>query len=257
MAIRFRCGHCNQLMSIASRQAGLMVPCPGCARKIEVPLEDQPSASNKPSATARPQFETTPEVEPPLEFEQPPSRSLDDDAPKVDSNLISFPEDEEPQHSVAETADREADDDGGFQLRGAKSEFGEMDLTPMVDVTFLLLIFFMVTASFSLQKSFEVPRPDPDQEGATQSIQSPEDLQENSIIVRIDENDAITIDFEPVTNPEDLTDLLLDKRRIEQKGDLVIDADERATHGAVVLVNDAAVDADFQHIRLAVRAPSN
>ncbi|MBT4863766.1 MAG: hypothetical protein HON53_01420 [Planctomycetaceae bacterium] len=257
MAIRFRCEHCNQLMSIASRQAGLMVPCPGCARKTEVPFEEQSPAPTKPSAAVRPQFETTPEVEPPLEFERPPSRSLEDDAPEVDSNLVSSPEDEEPQHRVAETDERKADDEGGFRLRGAKSEFGEMDLTPMVDVTFLLLIFFMVTASFRLQKSFEVPRPDPDQEGATQSIQTPEDLQENSIIVRIDENDAITIDFEPVTNPEDLTDLLLDKRRIEQKGDLVIDADERATHGAVVLVNDAAVDADFQHIRLAVRASSN
>src|SRR5688572_20269137 len=29
----------------------------------------------------------------------------------------------------------------------------EMDMTPMVDVTFLLLIFFMVTASFTMQKS--------------------------------------------------------------------------------------------------------
>ena len=33
----------------------------------------------------------------------------------------------------------------------------ELDMTPMVDVTFLLLIFFMVTASFSLQKSLPVP----------------------------------------------------------------------------------------------------
>ena len=32
-----------------------------------------------------------------------------------------------------------------------------MDMTPMVDVTFLLLIFFMVTASFSVQKSLETP----------------------------------------------------------------------------------------------------
>ena len=33
----------------------------------------------------------------------------------------------------------------------------EMDMTPMVDVTFLLLIFFMVTASFTLQKSIKQP----------------------------------------------------------------------------------------------------
>ncbi|MBB3207394.1 biopolymer transport protein ExbD [Rhodopirellula rubra] len=35
---------------------------------------------------------------------------------------------------------------------------GDLDMTPMVDVTFLLLIFFMVTASFSMQKSIQIPR---------------------------------------------------------------------------------------------------
>ncbi len=34
---------------------------------------------------------------------------------------------------------------------------GELDMTPMVDVTFLLLIFFMVTASFTLTRSLEQP----------------------------------------------------------------------------------------------------
>ena len=76
MAIRFRCEHCNQLMSIASRQAGLMVPCPGCARKTEVPFEDQPPSSTKPSDTSPRLYEANPETEPPLKFERPPSRSL-------------------------------------------------------------------------------------------------------------------------------------------------------------------------------------
>jgi biopolymer transport protein ExbD len=35
----------------------------------------------------------------------------------------------------------------------------DMDMTPMVDVTFLLLIFFMITASFSSEKVFEKPPP--------------------------------------------------------------------------------------------------
>ncbi len=34
----------------------------------------------------------------------------------------------------------------------------DIDMTSMVDVTFLLLIFFMVTASFNMQKSIEIPR---------------------------------------------------------------------------------------------------
>ncbi|MFM7973431.1 MAG: ExbD/TolR family protein, partial [Pirellula sp.] len=33
----------------------------------------------------------------------------------------------------------------------------DMDMTPMVDVTFLLLIFFMITANFTMQKSIQVP----------------------------------------------------------------------------------------------------
>ena len=36
------------------------------------------------------------------------------------------------------------------------------DMTPMVDVTFLVLIFFMVTASFSMQKAIEMPAPKSD-----------------------------------------------------------------------------------------------
>tara|TARA_R110002111_G_scaffold250210_1_gene314412 strand:+ start:132 stop:608 length:477 start_codon:yes stop_codon:yes gene_type:complete len=48
----------------------------------------------------------------------------------------------------------------------------EMDMTPMVDVTFLLLIFFMVTAAFSLQKSIEMPRQRTDALGR-QELQAP------------------------------------------------------------------------------------
>lgn len=41
-----------------------------------------------------------------------------------------------------------------------------VEMTSMVDVTFLLLIFFMVTASFSLQKSIELPRQQTDVAGS-------------------------------------------------------------------------------------------
>ncbi len=37
----------------------------------------------------------------------------------------------------------------------------EADMTPMVDVTFLLLIFFMVTAAFTMQSAIVVPKPSP------------------------------------------------------------------------------------------------
>ena len=66
----------------------------------------------------------------------------------------------------------------------------ELDMTPMVDVTFLLLIFFMITAAFALQKSIEVP-PTDDQEAA--QAQTEEDFEEGSIIIRVDSDNSYWI----------------------------------------------------------------
>ena len=53
--------------------------------------------------------------------------------------------------------EEEEDGDPAIVFGGRRevSEEDDLDMTPMVDVTFLLLIFFMVTASFTLQKSIE------------------------------------------------------------------------------------------------------
>ena len=38
MTIRFRCVHCQQLLGIANRKAGMEVCCPKCKRQVGVPL---------------------------------------------------------------------------------------------------------------------------------------------------------------------------------------------------------------------------
>ena len=68
------------------------------------------------------------------------------------------------------------EEDEDFSLGRDEPDFEEMDLTPMVDVTFLLLIFFMVTAAFSLQKSIEMPRQQTDAPSTTVVEQEEEDL---------------------------------------------------------------------------------
>ena len=59
---------------------------------------------------------------------------------------------------IDEEEEEEEDDDPDISF-GKKEPIpeDELDMTPMVDVTFLLLIFFMVTASFTIQKSLEQP----------------------------------------------------------------------------------------------------
>lgn len=82
----------------------------------------------------------------------------------------------------------------GFSLGNKRDAIqAEMDMTPMVDVTFLLLIFFMVTASFTMQRSQQIPKQE-SQESSSQ-VKSPEELTENPdyITVRIDSNSTFYV----------------------------------------------------------------
>jgi biopolymer transport protein ExbD len=65
-------------------------------------------------------------------------------------------------------------------------EENEINLTPMLDVVFIMLIFFIVTASFVKEAGLDVNRPD-----APQQETPPEDA---NIVVVIDSTDDIWID---------------------------------------------------------------
>ena len=143
-----------------------------------------------------------------------------------------------------------AADDGGFRLRRRRrGEVEEMDLTPMVDVTFLLLIFFMITASFSLQKTLEIPPPDPENQGA--SPVPLEQIEENSVVVRVEAGDTYLVDERPVGDPDDLVPALSEAMADGSRVELVIEAEDAARHEAVVRVYDAGNEVGMQKIRLA------
>ncbi len=150
-----------------------------------------------------------------------------------------------PQHSDS------LEESEDFTVRRPKTDFEELDLTPMVDVTFLLLIFFMITASFSLQKSMEIPAPDPDKEGLSQTPQTLDDLEDTSIIVEIDARNIVIVEDEPLRDIRDLVPRLEDLIRNEQKNEIVVTPDSAALHETVVTVLDAANEAGMQRIRLA------
>ena len=81
--------------------------------------------------------------------------------------------------------------------RERKSAEVAVDLTPMIDMTFILLIFFMVTASFTLQKSLHVPVPKLDEASAT--VVDPEEDDSDRVTVQVDAFNTyhvITVDWE-------------------------------------------------------------
>jgi biopolymer transport protein ExbD len=161
------------------------------------------------------------------------------------------------EDAIVDIEASEGEEAEGFSLGTFKSAEEEMDLTPMVDVTFLLLIFFMITASFSIQKSIETPASDQDKKGATQTIQSLEDLESVAIIVEIDAQNRVMVDELPIDAKTPLADAFRDKMRKEQKTELIVNAHRDAMHRTVVEIVDAANAAGLQKIRLVTRTPAS
>ena len=90
---------------------------------------------------------------------------------------------------------RAGDDPGeGFHFsnRGEPDEL--MDMTPMVDAVFLLLLFFMVTAAFALQKSIQVPAPDPTEAAAQDRTMEEIEADNDYVIVRIDRDNTVWVE---------------------------------------------------------------
>ena len=240
MAIRFRCQSCSGLMSISNRQAGAMVQCPTCGDQTPVPLEDIFEAQVQQAVPTEPEPEPTPDAS-----VEVPVYGRDEAGATDESEGDESPDDAD--------ASEESDEAPALQLRRRRGADEDMDLTPMVDVTFQLLIFFMVTASFALQKSIEVPAPDPDKKGAAQQLQILEDLEGTSIRVQIDAANVILIDDEPLADPERLAEALKDKMRKEQKTEVLISAHAASLHRSVIAVIDAANAVGMQKIRLVSR----
>ncbi|TWU13174.1 Biopolymer transport protein ExbD/TolR [Symmachiella macrocystis] len=145
--------------------------------------------------------------------------------------------------------DAEADA-GDFQLRKRAASEDDLDLTPMVDVTFQLLIFFILTASMSLQKAIAVPPPDPQREGAQSTPISLDDLEVDSIIVEIQADNTIIVDDEPLAADSNLAEMLQQSMDSSGRHEMVINAHADSFHETTVTVFDAANEVGMQKIRM-------
>lgn len=154
--------------------AGRRVRCPNCDTVVHVPKADLDAideATDEEVAVEEVAVEEVVAVEPQPEPELTLHLSAIEETPIT-----------EPQVPKIVVLDDEEDDDE--VLVRTKRTHEEIDMTPMVDVTFLLLIFFMVTAAFSLQKSIEMPR----QQTDAPSTNVEEEIDELDVVeVQIDE----------------------------------------------------------------------
>jgi biopolymer transport protein ExbD len=129
----------------------------------------------------------------------------------------------------------------------------ELDMTPMVDVTFLLLIFFMVTASFTLIKSLEQPPAQSDQPST--NVQEKEEIVDDYVQVTIDQTNTFyvtTRDEEETECPSDneMRARVKDAKATTSATRLIILAHVDSTHAKVITAWDAGVVNDMEQIEI-------
>lgn len=123
---------------------------------------------------------------------------------------------------------------------GGEEEDNEINLTPMLDVVFIMLIFFIVTASFIKEAGIDVNRP----EALTADEQA-----DASILVAISQNDEIWID-KRLTEPSTVRTVLERLHAENPKGSMVIQADKKSTNATLVIVMEAAKDAGLSNVAI-------
>jgi biopolymer transport protein ExbD len=125
---------------------------------------------------------------------------------------------------------------------GHDDEGDEINLTPMLDVVFIMLIFFIVTASFIKEAGIDVNRPD-----APVTETKPEDA---NILVVISATDEIWIDRR-IIDPRAVRANIERLHAENPKGSVVIQANKKSTNKMLVWVMDSSRSAGVYNISIA------
>jgi biopolymer transport protein ExbD len=130
---------------------------------------------------------------------------------------------------------------GHGQFVEEEEEKSEVNLTPMLDVVFIMLIFFIVTASFVKEAGIDVNRPD---------AATAERKEKGNILVAISADDQIWIDRRLV-DPRALRANIERMHAENPNGAVVIQADKKSTNGLLVQVMDASRQAGAKNVSIA------
>lgn len=122
-----------------------------------------------------------------------------------------------------------------------------MDLTSMVDVTFLLLIFFVITASFVTTQMIPA-------EPAELASSSNDETPVTEVRVIVDEHDRYFVEIdgmeEPVSTQRELREVLRQARDDNNVEATTIDAHLASHHRAVIKVFDASKAVGLDRVRV-------
>jgi biopolymer transport protein ExbD len=132
----------------------------------------------------------------------------------------------------------------GLMKKKADTAAGEIDLTPMLDVVFILLIFFIVTSVFITESGIEVTKPE-----ASTSEPKNKDL----ILIAVGAQGDVWIDGEQI-DPRFIRARFELRLAEAPNSSVVIQADRASNNEFVLMIMKAARDAEIADVSISTEA---
>ena len=129
-----------------------------------------------------------------------------------------------------------------MNLRPQRRDEPEVNLTPLIDVVFLLLIFFMVSTTFRKESEFKIELPEATQEPTFVEPQSLE------IVIDIRGQYAVNNQLLPDNDLETLKAAIATAAGSDRDLPVMIRADAQTAHQAVIKAMDAAGQLGFHQL---------
>ena len=138
-----------------------------------------------------------------------------------------------------------------MNLKPVRRDEIELNMTPLMDVVFLLLIFFMVSTTFEKQARLKVVLP----EASTEAVQN----KDNPVVIGIDANGRFYINDRQLVNSQQDTLKIALTRTLGNNKDvpLVLRADAKTPHQFVVMAMDAAAQLGLTRLSIATLESSS
>jgi biopolymer transport protein ExbD len=138
-----------------------------------------------------------------------------------------------------------------LNLRRSRAEDPEVNLTPLIDVVFILLIFFMVSTTFQRESEIKIELPEASAE--------PAEERKELLEIVIDAEGHYFIDEQQVVNTELETLKTAIRKSLGQRTELpvVIRADRQTPYESVVRAMDAISQLGLVQMSLATSQPEN
>lgn len=133
----------------------------------------------------------------------------------------------------------------------------EIKMTPMIDVVFLLLVFFIWTASFHVvEDSLPTSLTTAQGSAETTSDTPPPEIDFEELVVRVYQTPAamVTLNDQPVASLDDLTASLRRFAQIKPDAKLILHPESNVTFGRIIDAYDAVQASGLTSIQFATKA---